>query len=658
MSSDAQTVRIDQVLHGYERGHKEIGSSVRLDEKARAAMLVHSDLLADKGGGGSYLTCYPLPSASRHVLARTWSAGPGSRPGSVWTHSLVLDYQCLAKINDLVALESLLIRSGDPRQALIAKPLEVPADLAGSDRDDLGSHSADAIVQLYGAGETKITVEVPSNGRTTDELLALALWRQMWPGLRRTFSFATGLAAGRPGAGTNWTLRFAATSAQRVPPDLGPGLHALLDDLPKRGPTELRLFLSRYASEAAEPRRAADPLAALWSDPDGPLRDRLRTLGRVGATQLTRLTRDLVTKELSTTEDPNALVALVEELGDQPLDIDPARAVPLADNVDQKSFARLLAIAGSSAPDRLGQRIFEAVVRGSEPGRLAKAAGAMDRERMLDLRPELAACIDFWPSDDADRAALIDRQPAVLGLQNGLALFGASIGPLTAKSLLAGNPNAPAPLLISMLSFKNAAVARVAAQRLLSQPEQLSEALANLEQLDEMDRLAEVQITNGPPPPAAAAWCTCLARLGSGAVAASTIVVCHVAAMDLGGQVGLETARSTFDPLMRLAMMNRVSLEQKAYLERANSGRRLHGWRLADRLAEAALDRWPPELGDAGALALTEDHENARALVNSAVTILTRSDLKLATLARDLPPATASLIRRKLETPVWFSWLN
>jgi len=658
VSTAASLLRIDQVLHGYDRGHKEIASSIRLDEKARATMLVQSDLLADNSSGGSYLTCYPLPSASRHILARTWSAGAGSRPGSVWTHSLVLDYQCLAKLNDLVALEKLLMRSGDPRQAGIAKPIEVPADLEEPARNDLGPHSADAIVRLYGSDETEVTVEVPSAGRATDEFLALALWRQMWPGLRRTFSFATGLAAGRPGTGPDWTLRFAATAAaaQGAQSSLGPGLHALLDDLPRRGPTKLRLFLSRYASEAADPRRAADPLAALWSDPDAPLRDRLRTLDRVGATRLTRLTRDLVSQELSTTKDPNALMALVEELGDRTLDVDPIRAVPIADDMDLKSFARLLTIAGSSAPDRLGRRIFEAVVRGSELGRLAKAAGTTNRDSMLALRPELIRRIDFWPADDAGRAALIDRQAAALGLQDGLALFSARMGPMTARSLLAGDPNAPASVVVSMLSFKDVAVAHVAAQRLLAQPEQLGEALASLEHHDVLARLAEVQIANGPPPPAAPAWCTCLARLGTEAATGSTLVVCYVAAMDLDGREGLETARSTFDPLMRLAMRNRLSREQEAYLERAISGRRLNGWRLADRLTEAAIKRWPPEHGGAGAIALSEDHEHVRALVNSAMTTLTESDLKLAMLARDMPHTTASLIRRKLDTPAWLSW--
>lgn len=656
MSAGDQTVRIDQVLHGYERGHKEIASSIRLDEKARATMLVHSDLLADKGRGGLYLTCYPLRSASRHVLARTWSAGAGSRPGSVWTHSLVLDYQCLAKLNDLVALEPLLMRSGDPRQAVIAKPLEVSVDLAGADGYDLGPHSVDAMVQLYGIGQTEGAIEVPSADRATDDLLALALWRQMWPGLRRTFSFAAGLAASRPGAGPDWTLRFVAAASQGARPDLGPGLRALHNDLPLRGPTELRRFLSRYASEATNPRRAAEPLAALWSDPDAPLRDRLRTLGCVGGDRLTRLTRDLISRELSTADDPNALVTIVEELGKQPLDVDPARAVPMADGMDQRSFARLLAIAGTSAPDQLGGRIFEAVVRGCEPGRLAKAAGISSRERMLALRPGLTTRIDFWPADDADRAIMIDRQPAALGLQDGLALFGIGIGPMTARSLLAGDPDAPASLVLGMLSFKDAAVVRVAAQQLLAQPKRLGEALASLDHPGALDRLAEAQIADGPPPPAAPAWCTCLARLGTEAAAANTVVVCHVAAMNVGGPAGFETARSTFDPLMRLAIRHRLSREQEAYLERAISSGGLNVWRLADRLAEAALNRWPPQRGGAGAFALSEDREHVRALIDCAVTVLPKSALQLATLAPDLPPATALLIRRKLDTPAWLPW--
>src|SRR5271155_660887 len=99
-------VRIDQAFHGYDRGHRELATSIALDDRSRATMLVLSDLLAstDLQKGISYLTSYPLKSASRHVLARTWAAGHGYRPGSVWTHSLILDYQALALVTDLIAL--------------------------------------------------------------------------------------------------------------------------------------------------------------------------------------------------------------------------------------------------------------------------------------------------------------------------------------------------------------------------------------------------------------------------------------------------------------------------------------------------------------------------------------------------------------------------
>ncbi|WP_034881974.1 GAP1-N1 domain-containing protein, partial [Gluconobacter thailandicus] len=98
-----ESFRVDQIVHGYARGHKELARSLDLDDHSRATMVVMSDLLIDRvlQEDVSYLACYPLPSAARHVLARTWSAGPDYRPGSVWTHSLLLDYATLAQIHDL-----------------------------------------------------------------------------------------------------------------------------------------------------------------------------------------------------------------------------------------------------------------------------------------------------------------------------------------------------------------------------------------------------------------------------------------------------------------------------------------------------------------------------------------------------------------------------
>lgn len=654
MNAASQTVCIDQVLHGYDRGHKEIASSVRLDEEARATMLVYSDLLAEIGGGdGSYLTCYPLPSAARQVLARTWSAGAGSRPGSVWTHSLVLDYQSLARLNDLVALEPLLMRSGDLHRIAAVKSIQLPADQAANAQLSLGPHAALALRELY--GEEDRQAAVPSAGRTVDDVLALALWRQMWPGLRRAFSFVTGPAAGRPGKGPDWTLRFVDEPTYDARPDLDPGLRVLLEDLPEQGSTPLRQFLSRYASEAPDPRRAAGPLAELWSTPNATLRDRLRTVRRIGGEKLPRLTRDLVSEELSSADDPDTLIAVVEELGDQPLDVDPAQAVSMAERMDPDPFARLLSVAGATASDRLGGRMFEAIVRGCDLGRLAKASGAANRGAMLAVRPELLVRPDFWPVDDADRATLIERWSGTLELEVGLRLFGERIGPKTARSLLDGDPSAPVPMVLGMLSLQDSEVGRIAAQRLLANAEDLATALGHLEDSDALESLADVQIENGAPPPDAAAWCACLTRLGVKAVKASTVVVCHVAALDVGGRAGLKAARQTFDPLMCLVATHRLSREQERYIGRAISGG-TGSWRLADRLAEAALDRWPPKGSSAGALALSIKDEHVRVLVDTATAVLTRSDLKRAALAPDLPPETVKLMKRKLDTPVWLSW--
>ena len=62
-----------------------------------------SDLLTSAlhDGKDSYLCGYPLRSAGRYVLARTWLAPELPRPGCVWTHSLVLDNQAIASASSM-----------------------------------------------------------------------------------------------------------------------------------------------------------------------------------------------------------------------------------------------------------------------------------------------------------------------------------------------------------------------------------------------------------------------------------------------------------------------------------------------------------------------------------------------------------------------------
>ena len=97
---NADRITIDQTLHGYSEGHRLIEGSVKLPQPDARTMLV----LSDASGSGSrippngYLTGYPLAEAGKYVLARTWAAPEMSRPGCVWTHSLLIDFPDLARL--------------------------------------------------------------------------------------------------------------------------------------------------------------------------------------------------------------------------------------------------------------------------------------------------------------------------------------------------------------------------------------------------------------------------------------------------------------------------------------------------------------------------------------------------------------------------------
>src|SRR5579872_1415199 len=81
-----------QTLHGYGDGHQLLASSIDLPTAQSSALLVMSDLSGPgfRRGYESYLTGYPLGGAGVYCIARTWFAPELSRPGCVWTHSILL----------------------------------------------------------------------------------------------------------------------------------------------------------------------------------------------------------------------------------------------------------------------------------------------------------------------------------------------------------------------------------------------------------------------------------------------------------------------------------------------------------------------------------------------------------------------------------------
>ena len=106
-------MHIEQLLHGYNNGHHLIAGSVSLP-------LLDADLmsyLSDWSGyvnpvdkDTSYLTAYPLAESHSYVIAKSWYADEMSRPGCVWTHSLVVKLDTLGQYTNFYDLLKLFKR--------------------------------------------------------------------------------------------------------------------------------------------------------------------------------------------------------------------------------------------------------------------------------------------------------------------------------------------------------------------------------------------------------------------------------------------------------------------------------------------------------------------------------------------------------------------
>lgn len=97
-------MRIDQILHGYDNGHRMLAASVLLKDTREMELVATlsdwSEYVDGDNGDSSYITAYPLRESGFYVIAKTWYAGEMRRPGCVWTQSLLLPMSELNLIDD------------------------------------------------------------------------------------------------------------------------------------------------------------------------------------------------------------------------------------------------------------------------------------------------------------------------------------------------------------------------------------------------------------------------------------------------------------------------------------------------------------------------------------------------------------------------------
>lgn len=270
---------IGQALHGYEDGHVLLSSSVKLDAQSAELMLLMSDLApTSEPSSGGWLTAYPLPSNGGYVLARTWPAPEMRRPGCVWTHSLILENATIGARQSFHELLKLFRR---PTGNFLdyAVQLEVPMD-GGSRKLRPHSYTAarEALTALYGSSGA---VEIFAQSEGQGEELALAIWEQQWPRLRRRLRWVStqvGKSSDLP------VFDFTVSVANELDPVIGARLRqgwvvGTLADL-RSGGGPLRRKLRDFAIDVSSGRQAFSLLASaiLMSDRKRPNATEVRQL--------------------------------------------------------------------------------------------------------------------------------------------------------------------------------------------------------------------------------------------------------------------------------------------------------------------------------------------------------------------------------------------
>lgn len=196
-----------------------------------------------------------------------------SRPGCVWTHSLLIDFADLARLGSADDLLGRFRRPSGKGGSEFAARLEIetmrtPTAVPLADLMRAG-HWVSA---LYGRPKDKIVAE--RDGPADDELVT-AIWMQQWPRLRRAFRFCTFSAEDRSMSADIFDLQLmevGKSSHSRIPNgviastvDHSEWVEILLDDLELPQRSGLRQFLRDVGSDVTNGRVAMVTLVYLYA---------------------------------------------------------------------------------------------------------------------------------------------------------------------------------------------------------------------------------------------------------------------------------------------------------------------------------------------------------------------------------------------------------
>lgn len=209
---------IHQMLHGYNHGHNYIQGSIVLDsihDMNKIAMLSDWSEYVN-GEDYSYLTFYSLDESNYYVVAKTWYASEMSRPGCVWTHSLLICKDDLANISDFLHLQEYFIH---PASAADYSKEIIYGDALGVQHRNMLDISDEALLwQMFSfiyEERMSLTLPLVRDFRVV-QYLSLQFLNNLPVGLLSKINLCTGTMGERPFGNKNKTIVFSPSAVQNI----------------------------------------------------------------------------------------------------------------------------------------------------------------------------------------------------------------------------------------------------------------------------------------------------------------------------------------------------------------------------------------------------------------------------------------------------------
>jgi hypothetical protein len=193
-------INCHHTLHGYSDGHSLLATSLDLPNDVKRMMLTMSDMSGHSmvKGYEDYITGYQIKELNMYALGKTWYAPEMDRPGCVWTHTILFNFQDLIRLNTVNQILNLFKRPSENLDLeFYNSTIEMHYQNDSWNINVIPSIEflKYIILEIYEKPFTPLLILEKEKDKHED--LILHLWLQQWPRLRRNFSFCTGAISPR-----------------------------------------------------------------------------------------------------------------------------------------------------------------------------------------------------------------------------------------------------------------------------------------------------------------------------------------------------------------------------------------------------------------------------------------------------------------------------